>query len=62
MVTQVLPPGKELARLGAASVAIREFSVPPPLIRDELIAQMHADAEREIPALLFDVLPISAPI
>ncbi len=33
-----------------------EFSVPPPLIRKNLIAQMRADAEKEMPPALLDVL------
>jgi 2-polyprenyl-6-methoxyphenol hydroxylase-like FAD-dependent oxidoreductase len=31
-----------------------EFSVPPPLIRDDLIAQMHADARDIMPEVMLD--------
>jgi 2-polyprenyl-6-methoxyphenol hydroxylase-like FAD-dependent oxidoreductase len=33
-----------------------EYSVPPPLIRKDLIARMHADAEQEMPPAFLDVL------
>lgn len=33
-----------------------EYSVPPPLIRDELIAEMRADAAREMPPVFLDCL------
>ncbi len=33
-----------------------EYSVPPPLIRKELIAQMHADAREIMPEVLFDAV------
>jgi 2-polyprenyl-6-methoxyphenol hydroxylase-like FAD-dependent oxidoreductase len=33
-----------------------EFSVPPPLIRDSLIAELRAEAAQELPPAFFDVL------
>ncbi len=33
-----------------------EYSVPPPLIRKSLIAEMRAEAERDLPPAFFDVL------
>ncbi len=33
-----------------------EYSVPPPLIRKDLIESLHADAEQELPPAFLDVL------
>jgi 2-polyprenyl-6-methoxyphenol hydroxylase-like FAD-dependent oxidoreductase len=33
-----------------------EYSVPPPLVRKELIARLHADAQRELPPAFLDAL------
>jgi len=33
-----------------------EYSVPPPLVREDLIARLHADARRELPPAFLDTL------